>query len=346
MAFCLLLRLLTMRSTSNQMQLMLDHKDSPYIRAIGFLYLRYTCDPAHLFRWYKAYLFDDEPIEVSAKKTAIPGRGRGGSSAGEPTIGSFVRSLLSADRDFHGTMLPRLPVQIERDMQVRLLQAEKVQRRAEAHSRDKKTMDLFQKLGSKVMATYEDEDNPLRWYTAEVDRVVLRREDGSLFKHPRFVVTFTEYGNTETVLLGEMDVPNGNFFHEDQRGGGGSARRGDGYGHDLYDEVRRRERDSAQASGRSGYSRRPPSTTGRMSGGDGGRGYHDRRRRSPSPDRKRSPPPYNNHDHHHRGGNNDRSDGRGRAGGGPSNSPPPRKRTAEELAAIQEKKRRLMAKYG
>jgi pre-mRNA-splicing factor 38B len=36
-AFCLLLRLFTLRCTEKQMHLMLDHVDSPYIRCIGFL---------------------------------------------------------------------------------------------------------------------------------------------------------------------------------------------------------------------------------------------------------------------------------------------------------------------
>jgi len=297
-AFCLLLRLLTMRSTSNQMVLMLDHKDSPFIRAIGFLYLRYTCDPSQLFKWLKPYLFDDEPIQISANKKNAASRGRGGSRS-EDTIGSFVRALLSSNRDFCGTMLPRLPAEIEREMQVQLLQAEKVERRAEIHSKDKKTMDNFQKLGSKVVATYEDEENPLQWYTAEIDRVVLRGEDGSILKYPKFVVTFSEYGNTETVLLGEMDLPGGRFYREDQGQGGSSVGahrgrddRGRGGGDNqydrqnaLYDEVRRRERETVTASRRGDYySRRDvkPNNRGLPL---------DRRRHSPSPPhRKRSPP--------------------------------------------------------
>jgi pre-mRNA-splicing factor 38B len=341
-----------MRSTTNQMELMLSHADSPYIRATGFLYLRYTCEPEHLFKWFQPYLYDEEPIQVTAgKKTA--GGGRNHHGQGE-TIGTFVRSLLSStNRDYYGTMLPRLPIQIERDVQVQLLKAEKVQKRAESHFRNKSTMDYFQKLGSKIMATYEDDENALQWYQAEIDRVVLRGEDGNLLKHPKFVVTFTQYGNTETVFLGEMDVLDGPFYREDTRGiGGGRARGGHhdrisdsrgGGGKDLYEEVRRREQDKATGS-RGNYFSRIETTKNSLAGGGGGRGPPpDRRRRSPSPSRARKHSPPTTRD----GERSFQKEHKGDEGRRPqSQSPPPRKRTAEELIAIQEKKRKLAAKYG
>lgn len=36
-----------------------------YIRAIGFLYLRYVCAPAELWEWLSYYLEDEEEIELS-----------------------------------------------------------------------------------------------------------------------------------------------------------------------------------------------------------------------------------------------------------------------------------------
>ncbi|CAN0220874.1 unnamed protein product, partial [Hapterophycus canaliculatus] len=44
-AFCLLMKLFVMKLTRAQMNEILVHEDSPFIRAIGFLYLRYTCPP-------------------------------------------------------------------------------------------------------------------------------------------------------------------------------------------------------------------------------------------------------------------------------------------------------------
>ena len=139
------------------MTLLLDHRDSPYIRAIGFLYLRYACDPTQIFGWIQPYLYDDEPVQVLANKKGA--RGGSNSDGSGSTIGEFVRSIFSST-SYHGTTFPRLPIQIERDLQVKLLQADKVQKRAETHFRNKTTMEYFQNLGSRVMATYEDEEKP------------------------------------------------------------------------------------------------------------------------------------------------------------------------------------------
>merc|ERR1712230_73619 len=42
-AFCLLYHLLTLKLDSKQIKSLLNNKDSPYIRAIGLLYLRFIC---------------------------------------------------------------------------------------------------------------------------------------------------------------------------------------------------------------------------------------------------------------------------------------------------------------
>lgn len=324
---------------------MLDHVDSPYIRAIGFLYLRYTCDPPQLFKWFQPYLFDDEPIQVSASQKRAAGRGNNNSNNPQGntdhTIGSFVRMLLSStSRDYCGTMLPRLPIQVERDIQVSLLQAEKIQKRADAHFRNRRTMDTFQKLGSAIMATYEDEENPSTWYRAEVDRVVLRGEDGSALKYPKFVVTFTEYGNTETVSLGEMDVLDGPFYKEDMARGS--------TGGDGYDEVRKRERETVTASGRDYYSRPPTTKKSLAGGGNGGRASSSDRQHRPG-ERSSSPPRRERPRDHHsesRGRDNDNKAQRREPQRQEREKSLPKKRSAEEIAAIQQKKRKLMAKYG
>lgn len=336
-AFCLLLRLLTMRCSDKQMKLMLKHPDSPYIRAIGFLYLRYACQPESIWGYIHEFIYDEEPIQVTAKNNSS-GRNNNG------TIGGFVRSLFSSStRDFYGTMLPRLPIHLERELAVKLLQAEKVQSRAESHFRDQRTMEYFQKLGSKVMATYEDEENPLQWYNAVVDRVILRDEDGIMYKHPRFVVTFEEYGNTETVTLGEMDLPDGKFYREDSRAEKGRDNRRD---QELYEEIRRRERDTVTAKGRDQYARPPPTTKRSLAGATSSSSSsrsapHGRHRRSPSPV-KRSPPRHHGERATDKRGNHSAQQQQNQQ---PSH-PPPRKRTAEEIAAMQEKKRKLAARYG
>lgn len=189
-----MVRLFTLRCTEKQMALMLNHPDSPYIRCIGFLYLRYATEPSALYSWYEPYLYDEEPVRVSPS-----------AAAPEITIGEYARSLLM-EMDYYGTLLPRLPVAIERDLKVRLLQLEKIEARALDHLKNTDFMDYCQTLGCQIRALYGDEENPTTWYNCVVDRVIKRDDEtGMEYARPKFVVTFPEYGNTEIVSLGEID---------------------------------------------------------------------------------------------------------------------------------------------
>lgn len=173
---------------------MLDHVDSPYIRCIGFLYLRYAAEPASLWPWFEPYLHDEEPVQICQGKA-------------ETTVGRFAQMLLN-DLDYFGTRLPRPPLIIERQLKVKLLQAEKVEERAKKHLQNQAAMEYFQKTGARIQALYGDDDNPVTWYDAVVVRVILRdHNNGEMLARPKFEVTFPEYGNTELVTLGEVDLP-------------------------------------------------------------------------------------------------------------------------------------------
>ncbi len=375
------------------MTLLLNHTDSPYIRAIGFLYLRFVGDPKCLYKWIEPYLYDDEPIQAKASSAK-----QFGSSE---TMGEYIRRLFT-DKNYYGTILPRLPIHMEREIQVKLLQAEKVEERAKKHATNPRTMSCFQKLGAKVMALYGDEENPVQWYQAVVDRVITTNpETMQQLRHPKFVVTFPEYGNTETVTLGEMEmigVSLNLLSDQPQRGGCderlhelasfkekgqddhfGTGRRehavgyGDrGYGQrnhnsrgrgyrdhesdnqkwdhredalqrdnsrpsstaasltteaELYEEVRRRERDTVASSSRNAIARRPPTTKASLSLGS--REAASRRMHSTDAPlqttRKEPESPL--------------------SGNLSAGATPVKKRTSEEMAMIEAKKRKLMAKY-
>ena len=247
-AFCLLLRLFTLRCTEKQMTLMLDHVDSPYIRCIGFLYLRYAADPNSLWAWFSPYLYDDELVQIRQGQA-------------DTTVGKYVQMLLN-DLDYYGTRLPRLPLTIERQFKVKLLQAEKVEERARRNLENKAAMEYFQKVGARVQALYGDEENPVTWYDAVVDRVILRdRETGEMLARPKFQVTFPEYGNTEIVTLGEIDLPGTNNSKPPavERGG-----RSDGYDRRGERDYPRDDRDRGRGYGH-----------GRGDDRDRGKGYPD-----------------------------------------------------------------------
>ena len=60
---------------------MLCHPDSPYIRCIGFLYLRYAVEPSSLWKWFEPYLYDEESVQVTPSLSK--------------TLGEYVRDLLT-----------------------------------------------------------------------------------------------------------------------------------------------------------------------------------------------------------------------------------------------------------
>lgn len=109
-AFCILYRLFTLAPTragddgddetqfleESQIKHLLDHGDSPYIRAIGFLYLRYACPHKKLLDHLEPYLTDAERFAP----TADPRR--------ETTMGAFVRDLV-LDQHYFETIFPRIP---------------------------------------------------------------------------------------------------------------------------------------------------------------------------------------------------------------------------------------------
>eukprot|EP01133_Synstelium_polycarpum_P007465 gene7465-8734_t len=55
-----------MKVTEKQMNGLVTHQ-SPYVRAIGFLYLRYCHPPANLWDWFSESLDDQELVRVTPK---------------------------------------------------------------------------------------------------------------------------------------------------------------------------------------------------------------------------------------------------------------------------------------
>jgi pre-mRNA-splicing factor 38B len=59
-AYCLLYKCFTLRLTFKQVSSMLGSKKSSFIRALGFLYLRYGCEAEKLWEWFEPYIDDTE----------------------------------------------------------------------------------------------------------------------------------------------------------------------------------------------------------------------------------------------------------------------------------------------
>ncbi|KAF5287130.1 hypothetical protein FQA39_LY16053 [Lamprigera yunnana] len=106
-AYCLLYKLFTLKLTRKQLNGLITHCDSPYIRALGFMYVRYTQPPTSLLDWYEAYLDDEEEMDVKA----------GGGQTMK--LGLILRQWLMK-LEWFSTLFPRIPVPIQQKIQKHL----------------------------------------------------------------------------------------------------------------------------------------------------------------------------------------------------------------------------------
>ncbi|CAG8717459.1 5479_t:CDS:10, partial [Cetraspora pellucida] len=123
-AFCLLYKLWTLRLTVKQVTGLIEHTDSPHIRALGFLYLRYVCKPASLWEWFEEYLEDEEQVQIQGGPRPVSiwvlkAYVSNNMFLKIRTIGKMCRQLLT-DQKWLGTILPRIPVPIARDIEQKL----------------------------------------------------------------------------------------------------------------------------------------------------------------------------------------------------------------------------------
>ncbi|XP_050047347.2 uncharacterized protein [Dermacentor andersoni] len=135
-AFCILYKLFTLKLTRKQLVGLLNHCDSPYIRALGFMYIRFTQPPADLIDWYEPYLDDDEPapghagclivsslstqtsaaIRLSHEIMELDVKAGGGQTL---RIGDMLRHMLTK-LEWFATLFPRIPVPIQKEIERRL----------------------------------------------------------------------------------------------------------------------------------------------------------------------------------------------------------------------------------
>ena len=106
-AYCLLYKLFTLKMTRKQLNGLITHCDSPYIRALGFMYIRYTQPPTSLLDWYEPYLDDEEEMDVKAG---------GGQTM---RLGLILRQWLMK-LEWFSTLFPRIPVPIQQKIQKHL----------------------------------------------------------------------------------------------------------------------------------------------------------------------------------------------------------------------------------
>ncbi|KAF9353665.1 PRP38 pre-mRNA processing factor 38 domain-containing protein B [Mortierella sp. AD094] len=107
-AWVIMYKFWTLPLTVRQLENLIDHPHSVYLRGLGFLYLRYVCKPDQLWDWLGAYLEDDQEIILQAGVKPV-----------YSTIGKMCYMLLH-DQKFLGQILPRIPVLVMRDLEAKL----------------------------------------------------------------------------------------------------------------------------------------------------------------------------------------------------------------------------------
>ncbi|CAF2718114.1 unnamed protein product [Rotaria sp. Silwood2] len=106
-AYCILYKLYTLKLTRKQVISLTIHTDSPYIRGLGFMYIRYTQPPNELFEWFEEYLDDPETLDVKAGGGCIM------------SIGQMLRQWL-IQIEWFDTLFPRIPVPTQKEITERL----------------------------------------------------------------------------------------------------------------------------------------------------------------------------------------------------------------------------------
>eukprot|EP01138_Halocafeteria_seosinensis_P003543 gb/GECG01003622.1/.p1 GENE.gb/GECG01003622.1/~~gb/GECG01003622.1/.p1 ORF type:complete len:583 (+),score=70.31 gb/GECG01003622.1/:1-1749(+) len=230
-AFCLLFKIGCLRITKKQLMTLLNHKDSPYIRAIGFLYVRYTMDPKELWAYFKDYTEDPQEFAPSTNYKATQ------------TMGEFVMKLIG-ERQYYNTLLPRIPVPVQRDLEVRLAIVAEDKLRADFHC---KHMDQFVPK-ARVKSRYSEDDE---WYDATLVEAISDLQD-------RWLVKYDEYEETEERSIGQLDLLDPQYsFKYNHEGRGLSAS-------EMAQKLRELERQKATTSGKA-YAHRPASLKGALS---------------------------------------------------------------------------------
>eukprot|EP00281_Chroomonas_sp_CCMP1168_P027418 CAMPEP_0206237278 /NCGR_PEP_ID=MMETSP0047_2-20121206/14180_1 /ASSEMBLY_ACC=CAM_ASM_000192 /TAXON_ID=195065 /ORGANISM="Chroomonas mesostigmatica_cf, Strain CCMP1168" /LENGTH=394 /DNA_ID=CAMNT_0053661703 /DNA_START=306 /DNA_END=1485 /DNA_ORIENTATION=- len=169
--FCLLYKIFTMQPTYQQVRALLHHADSPYIKIVGILYVRFVVDPREMWDFFEEMMTDKTPVEPG-------GDGRA------KTICQFVKDVIE-QLHYFDTILPRIPVPVQRNMAELLLKNEEALNRVEM-------LKTKLKPGRRVRARFYEDD-------VEYEAEVLREGKNGMYR-----VVFTEYGNEQDTAIEDI----------------------------------------------------------------------------------------------------------------------------------------------
>ena len=134
-----------------QVKSLLEYKGNTYVRCVGFLYVRYCCDPEYLWDWVSKYLLDDEELHPSADPKVVT------------TIGEYVEGLLT-EMNYYQTRFPRIPVMIDRSLRAKIMLMREKRERKRINIEN---IHFFQRgVRVKALSTQDNE-----WHIGVLERV-------------------------------------------------------------------------------------------------------------------------------------------------------------------------------
>jgi len=206
-AFCLLVKLMQLKLSRHQLAGMFEASE-PLVRALGLLYLRYTCPPRQLWALMEPLAEDPEAL----------------GQAGAGSVGEFCVKL-ATEMAYAGTTLPRIPLPVERRIKVLLLLQDLRRQRRELNMRVFEDQPGRFATGERVRAVWGDDYNEPAWYWAQIDSLETEAggdggcpSEGTAAGGAQFWVTFPEYGDSCCVDIGDI------MLAPDESSGGGRSR--------------------------------------------------------------------------------------------------------------------------
>eukprot|EP00929_Paragymnodinium_shiwhaense_P082515 TRINITY_DN43503_c0_g1_i1.p1 TRINITY_DN43503_c0_g1~~TRINITY_DN43503_c0_g1_i1.p1 ORF type:complete len:684 (-),score=201.88 TRINITY_DN43503_c0_g1_i1:92-2143(-) len=288
--FCCMARLFLMNLEGIQLRRLIEYPGEPWVRCVGFLFVRFGLAPEQLWPWLGDYVLDTMEMKFSKDGEQTT------------TIGEYVESLLTQERYF-STVLPRLPVTVKRHLESKLAQVPQFRKRAQANLRH---LETYRQKGTRIEVCMGDGEWRMGVTVDTMEAAASRMKVRIRFG----------MGSEEEE---ELQVPLGKIILVDPPADSSGRRAGrqrsrsrsrspsgvdwsrekGKSGAELLEEMKKREQDRAVASGKD-YAKRPVSfrvampwdqgtATGKLILEEGGHGEGAPRRVRDVRDRSRSP---------------------------------------------------------
>jgi len=172
-AFCLLFRLMVMKLNEEKLTKCLNH-DCPFVRGIGYLYIRFLVPPKKLWMWFRGEFHKQDEIQVSREGE-------------KDTIFTFLLRLINETKYF-GMPMPKIPIPVHRAYRRKVVE---MRVRTERNAKYRHVLEE----GTKVEGMYHEDT---QYYPCSI---VEELDNGN------YKIYFDEYSEYQEVSIGQIKIP-------------------------------------------------------------------------------------------------------------------------------------------